>query len=697
MDSHSDNLISLLIVDKSLHQAEVITSALRSAGVHVLAEFAEDSSEMCEIILHKSMDLIIFSLDLPDFQLHQVQHLLHECGRHLSIICITKDIHETLVVTAMKNGAQDVVKTDDLEHLSMAIKREFTSLRNWRKSVNNDKELHESEKRCQSLLANSKDAVAYVHEGMHIYANEPYMELFGNADLDELEATPLIDMVDSSQQDTHKKYLRDLAQNKATTNELTLKLIHTSGEIIEGVLEFSRASYDGERCTQILIRSQADTSELEKQINYLHQHDMVTGLYNRQFFMETLKTSIDEAINEHRHAVMIYISIDNFQSVRDTVGISGCDILIDDIAQILKEFFHKDDLLARFAAYSYSLISKSKSKAEIEKLVAEALVKIEQNICEVGNKSISATCSLVIYNIDQNSPVSSNEIISRVERTIDRIQNEGGNRVQTYVPAAGEMTLEEEDGEILKQIKQAIANHAIDAKYQPIVNIGEGVGERYEISRILHSTGGGVMDQKDYLPAAERTGIAKTLDRWSIIHAIKIISKEVKSGRKLNVFIPLTADSILDASLPRWVAARIKSAKIPGEQLVFTINESHAVNQLKAAKTLFKSLKQLHCQIVLDDFGTGLNPFQLLKHIQADYLRINIAFVDGLAANVENQNSIREITNQASSMEVRCIIPGVSDAGVLSVIWSVGADFVQGDFLQAPANTLNYDFSSMSG
>jgi diguanylate cyclase (GGDEF)-like protein/PAS domain S-box-containing protein len=696
MDSDSDKLIRLLIVDEGLHQAEVITSSLRSSGIHVLAEFAEDSTEMCEIIVKKSLDLVLFSLDLPDFSLQQVQHLIRECGRHLNVIGMSNEVNEEKLIAAMKDGAQDVINSDSLDHLALVIKREASSLKTWRKSVSAEKELHESEKRCQSLLSNSKDAVAYVHEGMHIYANAPYMELFGCTDIDELEATPLMDMVHSSEQDKIKKYLREFSQNKNQTNELKLKLLDRSGESVEGLLEFSRASYDGEPCTQILIRSQADTTDLEQQINYLHQHDLVTGLFNRQYFLEKLQLCIDHAMSGETQADLLYLSIDNFQHVRDTVGISGCDILINDIAQILMKESSQNEVVARFGAYTYTILSSSQDKADIEEKTNSLLKQVEEHISEVGNQSISATCSISIYHIDENSPDNSNEIIARSEKTVDRVQNEGGNAVKIYVPVAGEMSQAEEDAEVVKHIKAAVANNSITALYQPIVSIGEASGERYEIKKVLQTEDGQQLSEDDFMPAAERTATAKTLDRWSIINAVKLIASQAQANRKLDIFIPLSCDSIMDASLTRWIAARIKSAKIPGEQLVFTINEAHAVNQLKEAKTLFKGLKQLHCQIALDGFGTGLNPFQLVKHIHADFLRINTAYVEGLATNEENQNSVKDITTQATSMGIRCIIPRVNDAGVLSVLWTVGADFVQGDFLQSPSTDLNYDFTSMS-
>ncbi len=697
MNSESDKLIRLLIVDEGLYQAEVITSALRSSGLHVLAEHAENCDDMGEIIKQKPIDLVLFSLQLTDFTLQQAQQLIRECGRHLNIVGMASEVNDEMAIEAMKLGAQDVICNSSLEHLALVVKRESDNIKIWRKTVKSEKELHESEKRCQSLLANSKDAVAYVHEGMHIYANNVYMELFGNTDFDELEGMPLIDMVHTSQQDELKQFLRDLSQNKNTKDELTLKLMHANGETIDGLLEFSRASFEGENCTQILIRSQADTSELEQQISYMSQHDLVTGLYNRQYFMEQLQQRMDDAANGKSQSYFLFISIDNFQSIRNTVGISGCDILINDIAKIIKLHSTKNELVARFGAYSYSMLCSGKEKENVEKNTTALLKQIEQHISETGQQSISCTCSIALYSIDEITPDNPNEIISRIERTLDKIQLSGGNSSQFYVPVSGEMTQQEEDGEIIKHIKYAIAKDSINPLYQPIVSIAGATGERYELRKSIITESGKELTEEDFMPAAERSNMAKTLDRWSIITAIKQIAVAARSDRKINIFIPLSSDGLQDATLARWVSARIQSAKIPGEQLVFCINEVHAVNQLKAVKNLYKGLKQLHCQIVLDEFGTGLNPFQLVKHIQPDYLRINMAYIEGLAASNENQDSIREITSQASSMEISTILPGVSDASMLSVVWTVGTDFVQGDFLQAPSKSLNYDFSSMSG
>ena len=692
---NEEKLIRLLIVDEGFHKAEQITSSLRATGMHVRAEFAEDSEDMCEVLENKTIDLVLFSIDLPEITLSQAQHLIRECGRHVALIATAKTVDTQVIVAAIDEGAMDVVANNSLEHLIQVIRRESFNINIWRRARRLEQEFQESENRCQNLLSNSKDAVAYVHEGMHIYANDVYMELFGSANFDELEGTPIIDMVDSSQQAFLKTFLRELSNKDNATNDLDLELIHSSGERIAATLEFSRASYEGEPCTQILIRSGADTSELEEQINYLHQHDLVTGLYNRQFFMDELKTSITEAVTATHQSAIIYIAIDNFQPIRDMVGISGCDTLISDIASILTESAAAEDIVARFGAYSYTCLSKVEDKHQAEAFAIRIPELVSDHISEIGNQSISATCSTVVVFIDENSPDNPNEIISRAEKACDQIQAKGGNKSLTYIPEAGDMTLEEEDRITANLIKNALNQNRIKGMYQPIVGVKAQGGERYESSLQIVSENGQTIYPQDYQVAAERTGTAKMLDRWKILHAIKKISDTSKKGRKIEFFVPLSADSIQDPGLATWVSENLAKSGINGEQLVFMIEEAQAVNQLKSAKTLARDLQQLHCQFAIDEFGTGLNPFQLVKHVNADYVRINREYMDGLAQNPENQDSIRDLADQAGDMEINTITPGVTDAAVLSVLWTLNVDFVQGEFLQAPQKELNYDFSSM--
>jgi len=690
-----EKLTRLLIVDEDFHKAEQITSSLRATGMQVRAEFAEDGEDMGEMLENKTFDLVLFSMDLSEFSLAEAQQLIVASGKHVGLIALTQQVDSTVIVEAINQGARDALMRSNTEHLIQVINREASSIHLWRHAKRLELSFQESERRCQNLLSSSRDAVAYVHEGMHIYANQAYMDLFGHTEFAELEGTSIIDMVDAAQQNQMKAFLRDLGEQRNEPNQLELTLLHSNGESLSATLEFAPASYEGEPCLQILIRSGDETAKLEEQINYLHQHDLVSGLYNRQFFMDALKTAMGRADKGNNQYAIVYFAIDNFQSIRDTVGISGCDVLISDVAQILTENADPDYTLARFGACSYACLGSIGEKHLAEQYAAKIPELVEQHISDIGSQSISVTCSAATVFIDENSPDDPNSLISRAEKTCEEIQQQGGNQSRTYILKAGEMTQHEEDGVTADLIKDALNQNRINALYQPIVGIKGQEGERYQSSIQITAEDGHILAEDEYNQAAERTGTAKVLDRWKVLHAIKKISDQTRQGRSIEFFIPLSVDSIMDSGLALWITENIAKAKINGQQLVFMVNEAQVLSQLKAAKNLSKALKQVQCQFAIDEFGAGLNPFQLVKHIGADYVRVNHLFMNGLSQNSENQENIRELTNRASEMKLKTITPGVTDASVLSVLWTLNVDFIQGDFLQAPQPELNYDFSSV--
>jgi len=690
-----EKLIRLLIVEEDSHKAEQITSSLRATGMQVRAEFAEDSEDMDELLETKSFDVVLFSMNLPGFRLPQAHQMMEDRGRHIALVALASQADPAIVTEAIANGARDAATTANIEHLIQVINREAEFVSLWRHAQRLEVSIQESEKRCQNLLATSVDAVSYVHEGIHIFANQTYLKLLGITDFDDLEGISLIDMVDAAQKDELKAFLRELHSNRNEIRELELQLVHSNGDRFSATLEFAPASYAGEPCTQILIRTDSGTSQLEEQINYLHQHDLVSGLYNRQYFMEELKNALNQAVKGDDEYALVYIAIDNFQSVRDAVGITGCDVLIGDVAKIISANVEQNFSVARFGAYSYVCLGKLGEKQQIEAFAAKIPQLVEQHITEIGEQTITATCSAVVVFIDENSPNDPNSIVSRAEKTCDDVQSQGGNKAETYILKAGEMTRDEEDGITAGLIKEALNQNRIQGLYQPIVGVKGQDSERYQSSIEITTADGNLLDASAYKSAAERTGTAKMLDRWKILHAIKKISETAKQGRTIEFFIPLSADSVQDTGLALWVSENITKAEIDGQQLVFMLNEAQVLGQLKAAKNLTTALKQFRCQFAIDEFGSGLNPFQLVKHIDANYVRVNHSYMEDLIQNSEQQQSIRELAARASEMELKTITPGVADASVLSVIWTLDVDFIQGDFLQTPQADLNYDFSSL--
>ena len=202
---------------------------------------------------------------------------------------------------------------------------------------------------------------------------------------------------------------------------------------------------------------------------------------------------------------------------------------------------------------------------------------------------------------------------------------------------------------------------------------------------------------QDFLPAAERIGMAIAIDRWVLFRAIKEYSKRKKEGKNTRFFIKLSAPSIKDETLMDWLSYQVKEKELPHHTLNFEIKESVAITNLKSATALSQKLKAIGCGFVLDDFGAGANPFQLLEHVDIEYVRLDRAFMNDLAENPQNQETIKQLAEKATELGKFTIAQHVPDAGSLSILWGMGINFIQGYFLQEPLPEMEYDFTEMSG
>jgi EAL domain-containing protein (putative c-di-GMP-specific phosphodiesterase class I) len=390
------------------------------------------------------------------------------------------------------------------------------------------------------------------------------------------------------------------------------------------------------------------------------------------------------------------IRLDNFEDIKKRVGAVDIDKLFIEVAHTLRQVTRKNDILS-FMNPGYTIIAYQQDKDSIQKYAIEIQNAIMNLDAVVGNEKINTTCCIGITLIDKNSP-ETNEVLRRADKVSDEAAAAGTNHIKTYIPAEGELTRHEVDSRFKEQLTQALKDDRFVLYYQPIISLHGDTDERYEvfIRMIAEDTKEMIMPQ-EFLPAAERIGMSIAIDRWVLYRVIQDLVKHIKAGKKTRFFLKLSAASIKDETLAEWIAFQIKDKGLPENSLVFEIKESVAVTNLKNAKDLAVSLKKMKCGFVLDDFGSGSNPFQLLEHIDADYVRLEKSFMNDLAENPQNQEIIRKLAEQASELGKLSIAQFVKDANSLSILWGMGVNFIQGYFLQEPQPEMNYDFTDIAG
>lgn len=690
----NEHTLQLFIIEESRNDAEALANVLRNAGQASRPTFAEDLEDISAALDQQLPELMLCAMGLESVSLADVATLLKQRNLSVPLIAIAESADERDVVEAMQQGATDLCSYDQPEHLQLVVKREMSQIKTGQSAQNYELKFRESEKRARMLMESSHDAIAYVHEGMHIFANSAYLEMFGFGELEEIEGTPILDMVALEDHAEFKDFLRNYSKDGEQEGNLETHGLLPDGKKFDAEMEFAPASIDGEPCTQIIIRNQAGSSaELEKKLKYLSKQDVLTGLFNRQYFIEELELAVTDALSGSSSAAVLYVVMDNFKQIKDNLGIGAADMVISDIGNLLHDQAEENDIVARFGDHSFAVLRRDCDSEAIQALGENLRHVVEEHIADVQDQSVTTTCSIGMSIVAESTP-SAHEVISRADLACEVARSSGGNKVHLHNPVVDEKIGKERDQQMHALIKDALDRDQFQLLYQPIVSLQGDAGGKYEVLlRMLNDEGEYILPTQ-FLPIAEQTGQITEIDRWVIQNAIRTLTKHRAQGADTQFFIKISAATLLHGELLQYIGNCMKVTRLPGDALTFEIAEKHAAQHLKHAKAFVKTLRELHCKTALEHFGAGPNSFQLLKHLPVDFLKIDGSFIHNLASDTDNQALVRSILATAKSMNRQCIAEYVQDAHSLAVLWQSGIQFIQGNFLQEPSETLDYDFSS---
>lgn len=690
---NNQSTIRLLVVSDGPEYAERVASLMRGAGYAVNSTQVDDAQDLPQAISKTTFDLALHVVNQDEVQVSETINALQQA--HAFVPVLIYGDGDPPPGQALRLGAADRIQGDDEEHLRRALLREFERVRTQRRAAYLADAYQESEKRARALMESSRDAIAYIHDGMHVLANDAYLSRFGYETFEQIEGMPMVDMVTSDDQRKLKDFLREYSANEEAVGTLDLRLEQADGKTFQAQVEFSRASIEGEACSQIIIRDRAGTEELEKQLNLLSQRDNVTGLYNRQHFTRTLQEQLEAAEQNGKRAAVLQLELDEFDKVKETIGVLGADQVIADIGSVLQNAMGTSDVVARLDGATYAIITPTSDQDELDKLAQRVRGAIKDHICDVEGSSVSCTATVGIAQID-GSTSDPNDILARAERALAQARKGGGDNHRVYQPRKGELSQKQIDQQWVERIKEILKNDEITLYYQPIVSLADDSTPRYEVQPRVPDQNGEPSDDPELMAAAERTGMSKGLDRWIVLNALKALVEQQKHDRNTTFFVPISANAFEDPQLFQWIKERVGSLKLANNRLVFQVDANATATRIKHAAAFAAAAHSIGCRVALAQFGHGSDPFQVTRHVDADYLQVSRDFMHNINSNQQNKEAVNNIISQAHTLEKMTICPGVADAGTLTVLWGLGTDLIEGQFLQEASAECNYDFSAMA-
>ncbi|RLU02425.1 MAG: EAL domain-containing protein [Ketobacter sp.] len=683
--------IKLLILHESPDDAEQLMNLIRNSGRATRGQMIESSDSLVQALGAGQWDLMLLRPDANEVFAMECLKEVKKQSKDIPAILLVDEYDAEEVVEGLREGYEDVVVMDDQDRLILVIQRELRNLMERRARRTAELHLKEAEKRCAMLLDSSRDAITYITDGMHTYANDSYLELFGYDDAEDLEGMPIMDMVAPKDHEEFKQFLRAYSAGESDTNEFVCHGLCTDGTEIQARMIFSNATYDGEPCTQILIRTNQADAELQEKLKEISSQDLLTGLYNRSHFTQELDKVMQWAVTQSKTAALAYIQLDNFASVQSDIGIAGADMVLADIATLIRETLPEGTILARFGDEIFTALIKEKSLEEGRAIGESVRAAVEDHLSEVQDRTVQVTASVGITLISENTD-DAEEIMTRAHQASEQVREENplGNGVSVFDPASVKKIDPSDTGAV---VQEAIDKGLFKLLFQPVIDLRGGSGELYEAFLRMVDEDGKEVSPSDFLGAASQQDLSEKIDRWVILQSIKLLSDHRANGHDTKLIINITGESLKDQTLLPWLSVALKAARMPSDAIVFQFAENDATTYLKQAKEFTRGLKELHCKISISRFGCALNPFNTLKHLEVDYLKVDGSFMKDIGSD-ESREALKEMVAAAHAQGKLTIAPFVESAAILSTLWQIGVNYIQGYYLQAPTEQMNYDFSS---
>ncbi|MEH6449630.1 MAG: EAL domain-containing protein [Oleispira sp.] len=691
--SSSRDTLHLLLLTHKQSDAEGLVSLLRNSGRATRAHMVSSLDDFSKQIQDKTWDLVLAEPKAQDVDPKDLFKQIKRLDKDLPVIMLEEDVDPMQLEYYLKLGACDVVPEDESNLLSMVIQRELTNLNSRRALRTTQVKLRDAEKRCQSLLESSKDAITYIHDGMHIYANQAYLDLFGYDNVDDLEGMPVMDMVASNDQDNLKKSLKSF-QMTGGSIDLKYNGLKTDTTEFPITMSLSSATYSDESCTQIVIRAKSNNSDLEAKLKEISSRDLLTGLYNKPYFMDSLESAVDRAVLKGSFGAAMYINIDRFGRTKSQVGINNADTVLFAVADYLKSVIKPEDTLARVGEDVFAWLRPGISAEQAIDVAENFRNGIEHLVIDANSQTVTITVSIGIALIN-DSCSEPGEILQRSHQAADAVRHdeghEKGNGTHLYV--AEEKTQESDEAGIEQQVVDALKNNTFNLLFQPLINLKGDEQEHYETLLRLPLTNGEELSAGDFLNGfAISEDLKRKIDRWVILHATKLLSEHRQVNSNTRIFVNLSAASLMDETLSSWIGVALNAAKLESDAIILQFNEEDATKFLTQAQEFTAKLKANNYACSLSRFGCSLKPFQTLKNLTLDYVKVDGSFTNELS-QPESLETLKKMLADLHEQELKTIVPLVESASAVASLWQLGTHFIQGYYVQAPQSGMAYNFS----
>jgi len=422
--------------------------------------------------------------------------------------------------------------------------------------------------------------------------------------------------------------------------------------------------------------------ERTHQLEHQAYHDTLTGLPNRSALIAQLEQQLVFSQRNHEKLAILFIDLDDFKKVNDTLGHTVGDELLQSVASRLKQAIRGSDVISRFGGDEFVImLSHLQSLEDIESTCLQLLHSMKQNY-PIGQRSISMSLSIGIATYPDDGE-SVELLLQNADTAMYAAKNKGGDHFSFY---SGQLNQQVQRRMLLEEhLAKALENNEISLHFQPVIDLTNGDVSKFEALARWHNSQLGDVSPDEFIPVAEHTGLIIPLGEYVLAQSLAAC-RRLREGFNVpyRISVNLSPRQLRDEHFVSKCGALLKQNQLPADSLMLEITEGMLLKQQERAGQVLKELSQLGVLLAMDDFGTGYSSLSYLRKYPFDTLKIDKEFVQDITEEMASSDLILSIISMANSMHIDVIAEGVETEDQNNKLISMNCKKAQGFYYSRP-------------
>jgi diguanylate cyclase (GGDEF)-like protein/PAS domain S-box-containing protein len=523
--------------------------------------------------------------------------------------------------------------------------------------------------------------------GRFIEVNRALCEISGHAEEDLLRSS-VQGISHPEDVEIEHELLGQLARGDIPSFAIEKRSMRPDGEAIWTSVNASVVrEVDGEPLYAIVqVQDVSERKRFEGQLQYLADHDPLTGLYNRRRFEAELARQVAFNSRYGPTGAVLVVDLDHFKYVNDTMGHAIGDELIGRVGSLLRDRLRETDVVARLGGDEFAILLPSADEEQARQVGEDIVESIRTKaVVMSGERSLRLTACVGIALFGQEYDVAHEAVLVNADIAMYEAKESGRDRCILLDATEGPQTQMRARLTWSERIRTALEQDLFELFQQPILDVRKNGVTHHELLVRLPGDSGELIPPGTFLYVAEQFGQIQAIDRWVLRQATRLIKRLHDEGNPVTLSVNLSGASITDLSLLEVVEREIAETGIDPRALIFEVTETAAIVNIDKARRFAERLAELGCAFALDDFGAGFGSFYYLKHLPFDYLKIDGDFIRQLPSSKPDQLTVKAIVQIAHGLGKRTVAEFVGDEATLRLLRRFGVDFAQGYYTGKPA------------